>query len=200
MNVIERIAARAGDVRGLRVLDAGCGAGALSARLAELGARVAALDLRGGPVRGDVHRLPFRDGVFDLAVCSLVLHYLQDPAAAVAELARVLHPGGRLILCDREGSEDPVLREGQERLERARNPEFARLLSPGEMASMVRAAGFEGLRVDSVVDEEDVGAWSRGSTPLRRELEGLRGRDLGGLAVSSGGHVILRGRLFTARR
>ena len=200
MNVSDRIVARAGDVRGRRVLDAGCGTGALSARLAGLGARVAALDLRGGPVRGDLRRLPFRTGAFDLEVCSLVLHYLRDPATAVAELARVLRPGGRLLLCDREASPDPVLREGQERLERARNPEFARLLSPAEMADLLRAAGFESLREDPVEDEEDLGAWSRGSRPLRRDLERLRGRDLGGLAVSSGGHVILRGRLFTARR
>jgi ubiquinone/menaquinone biosynthesis C-methylase UbiE len=200
VNVDGTIAARAGDVRGLRVLDAGCGAGALSERLAGLGARVAGLDLRGGPVRGDLRRLPFRDGAFDLAVCALVLHYLRDPAAAVAELARVLRAGGRLILCDREGSPDPVLRAGQERLERSRNPEFARLLAPAEMAALLREAGFDTLREDPLEGDEDVGAWSRGSGPLRRDLEGLRGRDLGGLAVSSVGHVILRGRLFTARR
>ena len=42
--------------------------------------------------------LPFADGAFDDVVASLVLHYLQDWTAPLAELRRVLKPGGRLIL------------------------------------------------------------------------------------------------------
>lgn len=103
----------AGDVRGRRVLDAGCGSGPLSARLRAKGASVTAFDAspamvelareRLGPeadlrVADLGERLPFEDNAFDDVVASLVLHYLEDWAAPLAELRRVLRPGGRLIV------------------------------------------------------------------------------------------------------
>lgn len=45
----------------------------------------------------DIERMPFHDGEFDLCVSFNGLHCLPDPAAAVAEIARVLAPGGRLV-------------------------------------------------------------------------------------------------------
>ncbi len=48
----------------------------------------------------DMYRLPFADGVFELAVLQMVLHYAEDPAGVVAEAARVLRPGGTLIVAD----------------------------------------------------------------------------------------------------
>lgn len=50
--------------------------------------------------RADLHRLPFAKGSFDLATVHMVLHYLDDPAQAVAEVASVLKPGGRLLIVD----------------------------------------------------------------------------------------------------
>ncbi|MFM8779945.1 MAG: class I SAM-dependent methyltransferase [Gemmatimonadota bacterium] len=50
---------------------------------------------------GSVEALPLDDGQLDLAVLSLVLHYVADPATALAEIHRVLRPrGGRLLLVD----------------------------------------------------------------------------------------------------
>jgi SAM-dependent methyltransferase len=48
----------------------------------------------------DMYRLPLGDASFDAAVLQMVLHYAEDPAGAVAEAARVLSPGGRLIVID----------------------------------------------------------------------------------------------------
>ncbi|WP_235215263.1 class I SAM-dependent methyltransferase [Phaeacidiphilus oryzae] len=107
------ILALAGDVRGRRVLDAGCGPGAHSAELIDGGAEVTGLDLsadllavareRLGPDvplhRLDLRRpLPFPDGAFELVLCSLVLHYLEEWGPTLSEFRRLLVPGGRVVL------------------------------------------------------------------------------------------------------
>ncbi|MGW4962568.1 class I SAM-dependent methyltransferase [Nonomuraea sp. NPDC004186] len=106
------ILALVGDVAGRRILDAGCGSGPLSAALRDRGAVVTAIDSSAGMLAlarqrlGDDANLqvadlsdplPFADGAFDDVVASLVLHYLEDWGPALAEIRRVLRPGGRLI-------------------------------------------------------------------------------------------------------
>lgn len=103
----------AGDVTGRRILDAGCGSGPLSAALIERGAVVSGFD--GSPAMVDLARgrlgpdvdlrvadlgepLPYADDSFDDVIASLVLHYLRDWSGALAELRRILLPGGRLLL------------------------------------------------------------------------------------------------------
>jgi ubiquinone/menaquinone biosynthesis C-methylase UbiE len=53
---------------------------------------------------GDAQALPFDDATFDTAVCTLSLCAIPDPAAAIAEMRRVLRPGGLLLLVDHVGS------------------------------------------------------------------------------------------------
>ncbi len=50
--------------------------------------------------QGDLHRLPLDDGIADTAIMHHVLHFLEDPSAAMIEAGRILRPGGRLILID----------------------------------------------------------------------------------------------------
>jgi ArsR family transcriptional regulator len=50
--------------------------------------------------QADMYRLPFADGAFDVVALQMVLHYAEDPAAAIAEAARVLHPNGLLLVAD----------------------------------------------------------------------------------------------------
>ena len=50
--------------------------------------------------RGDLFELPYPDASFDLVTVHQVLHYLEDPAAAIHEAARVLTPGGRIVIAD----------------------------------------------------------------------------------------------------
>ncbi len=120
--------ALAGDVAGRRILDAGCGSGPLFAALRDRGAAVTGFDKSAGMLElarrrlGDdadlrvadlAGPLPYRDGAFDDVIASLVLHYLQDWTAPLAELRRVLRPGGRLIASvDHPLQGHPLLRPG----------------------------------------------------------------------------------------
>jgi ubiquinone/menaquinone biosynthesis C-methylase UbiE len=69
-------------------------------------------------VEAPAERLPFDDSSFDTAVFTLVLCTVPDPAAALAEAARVLRPGGRLLFIEHVRSEDQGLARWQDRLER----------------------------------------------------------------------------------
>jgi SAM-dependent methyltransferase len=104
----------AGIEAGMRVLDVGCGPGALTERLAELvGAeRVGAADpsesfvsacaerVPGADVRrADAEELPWRDGAFDGALAQLVVNFMRDARAGVAEMCRVVRPGGVVAAC-----------------------------------------------------------------------------------------------------
>jgi len=103
----------AGDVAGRRILDAGCGAGPISLALRDRGAVMTGFDASANMLElarrrlgdgADLHLadlgspLPFADGAFDDVIACLVLHYLEDWTAPLAELRRVLRPGGRLIV------------------------------------------------------------------------------------------------------
>lgn len=111
----EVVFALAGQLVGKRVLDVGTGDGTYALGAAGRGALVTALDreqkmldaaqaraaqrgLSIGLRKGRVEELPFNDGSFDVILAVTVLCFLPDAAAAVREMARVLAPGGRLVL------------------------------------------------------------------------------------------------------
>ncbi|WP_328334653.1 class I SAM-dependent methyltransferase [Kribbella sp. NBC_00382] len=103
----------AGDVAGRCVLDVGCGSGPLLESLRDKGAIVAGFDLSAAMIELARRRLgedveltvadlakplPYADAAFDDVMASLVLHYLEDWTEPLAELRRILKPGGRLIV------------------------------------------------------------------------------------------------------
>ncbi|RJQ67892.1 class I SAM-dependent methyltransferase [Pseudonocardiaceae bacterium YIM PH 21723] len=103
----------AGEVAGLRVLDAGCGSGLHAAELIDRGAVVTGIDRSAGLLEIARERLgatavlrhadlaeplPFPSDGFELVLSSLVLHYLEDWEPTLREFHRVLVPGGRLVL------------------------------------------------------------------------------------------------------
>jgi SAM-dependent methyltransferase len=107
---------------GARVLEVGCGPGHLSVRLARRhGLDTTGLDLDPAMIEraranadragegdesrpsflvGDVASMPFSDGSFDMVVSTMSMHHWADPAAGLAEMARVLRPGARALVWD----------------------------------------------------------------------------------------------------
>lgn len=101
------VAAGAGE----RVLDLAAGTAVSTVELARAGAWCVAADFSLGMLRAGRHRdvplvgadalaLPFADGAFDAVTISFGLRNVADPDAALAELARVTRPGGRLVVCE----------------------------------------------------------------------------------------------------
>lgn len=98
---------------GERILDVAAGTGTSSAALARTGATVVALDFSAGMieegrrrhrkiefVEADAEKLPFGDDEFDAVTISFGLRNVEHPTVALAEMYRVLRPGGRLVVCE----------------------------------------------------------------------------------------------------
>jgi ubiquinone/menaquinone biosynthesis C-methylase UbiE len=83
-----------------------------------LRAKLAGSRRRATVVEAPGERLPFEDGSFDTAVATLVLCTVPDPSTTLAEAARVLKPGGRLLFVEHVRAEDPALARWQDRLEK----------------------------------------------------------------------------------
>lgn len=134
--------------------DLGCGTGQVTAALAPFVARVIAVDRSGEMLqaakrrfrgsqnvdirRGELEALPIAEAELDAATLLLVLHHLPDPAAALAETARVLKPGGRLMIADMLPHDHEEYRQQMGHV----------WLGFGEdqMRKMLMAAGFERIR------------------------------------------------------
>ena len=137
-----------GDLRGARVLDAGCGTGHFSLPLAAANA-VVGVDVSAemlafarakglAPVRAAAEALPFAGGAFDVVLAASVIQLIPDGAALVRELLRVVKPGGRVVVCTINAGNAALglLRV----LERKKYRHF-RIYPFPEIAALVRAAG-----------------------------------------------------------
>lgn len=104
------------------VLDVGCGPGHLVERLVDRGLTVSGIDLdpamiargearlgdRAALATADVAALPFGDTTFDAVVSTLSMHHWSDPARGLAEVGRVLRPGGVALIYDLRGAHMPL--------------------------------------------------------------------------------------------
>jgi demethylmenaquinone methyltransferase/2-methoxy-6-polyprenyl-1,4-benzoquinol methylase len=119
----ERLVGLAGVSKRTSALDLACGTGDIAARLAARGARVVGLDIthrmlqlaaakwpQFSFVTGDMLALPFRAHTFDIVTTGYGLRNVPDIAAALAEIARVLKPGGVLLSLDFDKPSNPVVR------------------------------------------------------------------------------------------
>jgi SAM-dependent methyltransferase len=154
-----------------RALDVACGPGLLAKAVAPLVRDFLGVDLthamlvkaralapRARFVVGDALALPLADATRDLVLTRLALHHIPEPARAIAEMARVLAPGGRLAIFDLASSEVEEEARYEDVVERLRDPSHAHALAISEL---VRAAGRAGLELaaldamDFAIDVED---------------------------------------------
>jgi 2-polyprenyl-6-hydroxyphenyl methylase / 3-demethylubiquinone-9 3-methyltransferase len=213
-----------GDLHGRLVLDAGCGGGLVARELAAAGATVVGLDRSLGSLgvarraagerfkamQGRLERLPFADGAFDVVVAADVLEHVPDLPAAVAELARVLAPGGRLVF-------DTINRTpwswftavfGLERWLRVvpRGTHDWRLfIRPAELDRLLRAGGLEAVAVEGLASRVGPADVARGlltrrlptpvfatGTDRRASYLGYYRKGLPGAHVAEGGSPRMR--------
>ncbi|MDQ2068620.1 class I SAM-dependent methyltransferase [Natronospira bacteriovora] len=147
---------------GEALLDVGCGTGLLLDRLkvAVPGVSLTGIDPSPGMLArarerlGDAvtlaqapaEQLPFPDGAFDVVVSSSAFHYFRQPQAAVNEMARVLRPGGRLLLTD--WCRDFLTMRLFDRWLHWRDPAHFRTWNQQEMRGFLGTAGFQSIQTE----------------------------------------------------
>lgn len=157
-----------------RALDMGCGAGHTALALAQHVAAVTAVDLSDAMLaqgrrladerglanitflRGDVERLELPDAAFDIVTSRYSAHHYPRPLAALREAARVLRPGGALLLVDVVAPEEPAADTLLNAIELLRDPSHVRDHSASQWQALIAAAGLA---------SELLGTW-----PLRLEF------------------------------
>jgi SAM-dependent methyltransferase len=154
---------------GLDVLDVGCGVGSLALDLAPtiLPGRVAGIDRDAAQIEAardaaaeraienadfetsSVYELPFEDASFDVVYANAVLLYVREPVRALAEMRRVLRPGGLAAVCDDDmatavmSPDDPALRRAPDLFERAVAHEGGDTRYARHLRGLMLQAGFD---------------------------------------------------------
>ena len=147
-----------------RLLDVGCGTGAAVRAAAEVVERAVGVDLSprmlaeareraaGLPgvefVEGDSEDLPFGDGEFTAVICTTSLHHYPRPDAAAREFARVLAPGGRVVIGD--GTRDALVSRVFDFLARKFESGHVRLHRLDELRRLLEDAGLEHVEGRSI--------------------------------------------------
>ena len=194
---------------GDRALDVACGPGLLARAFAPRVASYLGVDLTPAMVEkarriaseaglgnarfevADATRLPFPEGSFDLVLTRLALHHMPDPAHALAEMARVLVPGGRLGVFDLQATEDAVEAAELNAIERLRDPSHARTLPLSELCALAGRAGLSVERVDTVSLSIEIEDWLRRAFQPAEASEEVRRRLVPG-PRAFGGHPVYR--------
>ena len=180
---------------GDRVLDIAAGTGTSSAAIARAGARVTALDFSAGMiavgrdrhpdiefVEGDATALPFDDSSFEAVTVSFGLRNVNDPRKALAEMRRVLVPGGRLVICEFSTPPNALVRRAYDFYLSTVMPRITQVTSTNPaaytylmesiqdwptqsvLAGWIRDAGFTGVGFRNLTG--GIVALHRGTTPL----------------------------------
>jgi ubiquinone/menaquinone biosynthesis C-methylase UbiE len=143
-----------------QVVEIACGGGTTTLAFAERCGHAIGVDVAEEPLRlartaaaernvsnvdfilSEVERLSFDDDTFNGALCRFSFHHFVNPARVFAELARVVAPGGWMVIADMVASEDPAKAELHNRMERLCDPTHSRTLPGSEFERMFSEHGF----------------------------------------------------------
>ncbi|MDQ6748894.1 MAG: methyltransferase domain-containing protein, partial [Candidatus Dormibacteraeota bacterium] len=170
---------------GWRVLDVATGTGHTAFAFAPAVAWVVATDLTEAMLRqaervrkdrgygnvelqsADVHGLPFADARFDLVTCRRAAHHFSRIEVALAEMHRVLKPGGRLLIDDRASPDDDEVDAILHRLDVLHDESHVRQYRALEWRRMLDAAGFVVGRLETYVQSRPLSAYTKDVDPAR---------------------------------
>jgi len=156
---------------GERILDIAAGTGTSSIALTKTGATVVAVDFSAGMiaegkrrhpdlefVEADAEKLPFGDNEFDAVTISFGLRNINDPRAALAEMYRVLKPGGRLVVTEFSKPPMAILRAGYQAYMKFVMPTVVKVAS-----SNSEAYTYLNESIKAWPDQGELSRWIRGS-------------------------------------
>jgi ubiquinone/menaquinone biosynthesis C-methylase UbiE len=141
-------------------------------------------------VMGDAERIAFPDGSFEIAVCRFAFHHFPRPTRVLAEMRRVVRPGGKLVLIDMVASEDPAKAQYHNDLERLCDPSHARALPASEFERMFADQSLELTYKQTVKSSYNLDEWIAHGAPtpdrvtrIYAMMEGSLDEDCSGLSV-----------------
>jgi ubiquinone/menaquinone biosynthesis C-methylase UbiE len=111
-------------------------------------------------VVADAEQLPFLDASFDLVTVRIAPHHYAQVEVAVGEMARVLTPGGRLIVIDNIAPEDPLLDRYMNEWEKRRDPSHVRACTQSEWERFLTAAGLRIEAEERGRKQHDFASWA----------------------------------------
>jgi ubiquinone/menaquinone biosynthesis C-methylase UbiE len=162
VELAERVTAGLANAKQMLAIDLACGPGTYTRPLAARVHRAIGADLTPAMVEkaraeaardgianiefvcADIYALPFADGAAGIVSCGYAFHHMTDPACALAEMARVLQPGGRMAITDiivPEGCDG----EFQNQVERVRDPSHTNTQSAASFRAIVRDLGLRAV-------------------------------------------------------
>lgn len=121
----------------------------------------------------DAEDMPFEDGSFDIVTCRIAPHHFGDVQAFTNEVARVLRPGGRFVLMDSLGPDDPDLDAFINEFERRRDPTHVRSYQLHEWQAFLENAGLTIDHHEIVIRSHDYPQWTARSGMTDEERAGL---------------------------
>jgi len=175
---LDRLVALAAPKPAWRALDIATGGGHTALALAPLVREVVASDLtpemlaaaerfvRGKGVANvsfqiaDACALPFEDSSFDLVTCRVAPHHFPDVALFVRECARVVKPGGTVIVIDNVVPEDPAAAAAINAIEKTRDPSHQRGYDEASWVAFFRDAGLHVMRVEHFRKRREFDFWA----------------------------------------
>jgi ubiquinone/menaquinone biosynthesis C-methylase UbiE len=167
------------------VLDAACGPGTLARAIARRGARVFALDISprmlelaqrygccrrlAGLIIGNVERLPYASGTFDLVTCTYAFANFRKSLGTLREFARVTRADGRVAIIDVVAPENPRRRSWLNQVEARRSHLDTHILSRTQFLKLFEAAGLVLRRSESHCRRQRIREWLELSPALTKQ-------------------------------